>query len=447
MSGYSTFSPLDRLEAQQLSAYGQSPQGDVSGVQQNRNVALTGRVTLILAILLAVAVPVLTCYTWNRMGQGSSRAAGVRRWTWRGGLVLGSQLTAVALVAVLVNDAGNFYSSWLELLGEKHTVRDVVARPGTEDAALRAKLDRARADGHGLVTRVSIHGSSPGFGTFSALVYLPMQYALPEYAHRTFPVVELIAGSPGTPQTWTKSLDVAHILDREIAAGRSSPFIAVMPSQDVAGRRDTECVDVVHGPNVERYLTVDVRRGVTRAFRASSQSREWALMGYSSGGFCATNLSMRHPDMFAAAVSIAGNMRPAHDHQTGELFGHDPLLRDQNTPIWRATALPPPNIALLLISSAKDTTTSHDAAALAAAARSPLSVALLTLRRGGHNFEVWRAEEPVAFAWVSAHLTAPLAPPPIIDNTHPVEVSTCAAPSTAPATPAIHTPRDAAVCR
>jgi hypothetical protein len=49
-----------------------------------------------------------------------------------------------------------------------------------------------------------------------------------------------------------------------------------------------------------------------------------------------------------------------------------------------------------------------------------LSVTLVSLRHGGHNFEVWRAEEPVAFAWVSAQLTAPLTPPPVIDNTPPV---------------------------
>ena len=238
-------------------------QGTICGV------ALTGRVTLILAVLLAMAMPSLALFAWNRVGRSSSRAAKIRRWTVRGGLVLGAQLSAVILAGVLVNDAGNFYTSWLELLGEKHTVRNVVAVPGSQDAVLRAKLARARAEGRGLVTQISIPGTSPKFGTFSALVYLPAAVRMPEYAHRVFPVVELIAGSPGTPKTWTQSLHVAQILDREIAAGRSSPFIAVMPSQDVAGRRDTQCVNVVHGPNVEMYLTLDVRTVITHSFRAS----------------------------------------------------------------------------------------------------------------------------------------------------------------------------------
>jgi len=328
--------------------------------------------------------------------------------------------SAVILAAVVINDAGKFYTSWLELLGEKHTLHHTVAIPGNQDYALRSDLARARASGHGLVVRITIPGTSSGIGDFSGLVYLPIQYGAPEYRQRYFPVVELIAGSPGTPQTWTGPLEVARVLDTEIAAGRSLPLIAVMPSQDVAGTRDTQCVRVVGGPDVETYLTTDVRAVITRSYRANTNPGSWAVMGYSSGGYCATNLAMRHPDLFGAAVSIAGLARPAHDRQTGELFGHDARLRDENTPIWRATHLPPPDIAVLLMTSAQDRATYADAQAMARAARPPFSVTKLALRHGGHNFEVWRAEEPVALDWVSAHLTAPLTPPPTIDNTSPV---------------------------
>lgn len=385
--------------------------------------ALTGRLTLLLAILLAIAIPAVALYSWNRVGRGTQPTAKVRRWTWRGMVLLASQVSAVILVAVVVNDVGNFYTSWLEVFGEKHSLQHTVAAPGSQDRVLRGELARARATGHGLVVKLAIPGTASGIGTFSGLVYLPIQYGMPQYQHRNFPVIELIAGSPGTPKSWTHALDVAGVLDREIAAGRSLPFIAVMPSQEVAGRRDTQCVDVVGGPKVETYLTIDVRTVVMHAYRASSAPGSWALMGYSSGGYCATNLVMRHPDMFSAAVSIAGYARPAQDHQTGELFGHSAVLRDLNTPIWRATHLPPPDVALLLMSSADDSATYNDARQMAAAATLPLSVTLVSLRHGGHNFEVWRAEEPVAFGWLSAHLTAPLTPPPIIDRTSPVVVT------------------------
>ncbi len=385
--------------------------------------AITGPVTLALAILLALVMPAVALYSWNRVGRGSTGSAKWSRWTWRGAVLFGSQLSSVILVAVLINDAGKFYTSWLELLGERHTLHHTVATPGLQDQALRAELDKARAQGHGLVVKITIPGTHSGIGDFSGLVYLPVQYGMPGYEHRTFPVVELIAGSPGTPKTWTGPLDVARVLDSEIASGRSLPFIAVMPSQEVAGRRDTQCVRVVGGPDVETYLTTDVREVITRSYRANPHPGAWGLMGYSSGGYCATNLAMRHPTMFAAAVSIAGLAHPAHDHQTGELFGGSATLRNENTPIWRATHLPPPDIALLLMSSAQDEETDRDAHLMATASKPPLSVTLVTLRHGGHNFEVWHAEEPVAFDWLSEHLTAPLTPPPVIDNTQPVVVT------------------------
>lgn len=303
-----------------------------------------------LALVLAILAPALAVVAWNR---GSNRFAALR-WIRRGALLILVQLTAVALVAVLINDANRFYTSWLELAGEHHTVTDPHAPAGNRDQALAARLTRAAASGQGIVVKMSVPGTQSGLGSFPALVYLPAAYGAAAYAERQFPVVELIAGMPGTPQTWTSALHVAHILDAEIAAGRTAPMIAVMPSADVDGRRDTECVNIVHGPATDTYLTADVRGAVIRQFRAAPDSASWSLMGYSSGGFCATNLAMRHPNLYAAAVSIAGYAKPAHDFETGDLFAGDTNARDMNTPLWRAQHLPPPELSLLLVASRPD---------------------------------------------------------------------------------------------
>ncbi|MDP9117796.1 MAG: esterase family protein [Actinomycetota bacterium] len=385
--------------------------------------SLTGPITAALAVLLCVLMPILTLVLWNRFGRGDSSWAAVRRWIGRGGFLLGSQLTAVLLIAVLGNDANHFYTSWLELIGDHHTVSHPTAAPGNQDHLLQPKLADAVAHDRGLIVPIKIAGTASGINGFTALVYLPAQYGQPGYADRTFPVVELIAGSPGTPTTWTQSLHVASVLDTEIAAGRTQPMIVVMPSQDVDGLRDTQCVNVVGGPKVELYLTTDVRATIRSAFRADMAPGAWSLMGYSSGGFCATNIAMRHPDLYRAGVSIAGYSSPAHDHQTGELFGHNTALRNENTPLWRAQHLPPPNVALLLMTSKDDPQTDRDARKLAAVAREPLAVTLIPLAHGGHNFEVWRADEPVAFAWLSAHLPPALAPAPVVDNVSPVIVT------------------------
>ena len=382
--------------------------------------SLTGTTTMALAFLLLFLAVIATLALWNRFGRGPSTWSRATRWAARVALVVSSQLSAVIVVAVIANDSGHFYSSWLELLGDHHTVSHPAVPPGNLDKTVEPRLVAARAHDRGVVVSLKIPGTASGIHGFSALVYLPVQYGMPAYSNRDFPVVELIAGSPGTPTTWTDSLHVAGILDTEIAAGRTSPVIAVMPSQDVAGGRDTQCTNVVHGPQVDTYMTDDVRQTIISAFRVQTQARAWSLMGYSSGGFCATNLAMRHPDLYGSAVSIAGYAKPAHDSQTGDLFGNDPTAQNLNTPLWRADHLPPPDVSLLLMSSRADPGTAHDATALAALARPPLLISRVPLAHGGHNFEVWRAEEPVAFGWLSQHMPPPLAPTPVIDHTAPV---------------------------
>jgi enterochelin esterase-like enzyme len=376
--------------------------------------SLTGWQTLVLAVALGVGAPFLAMALWSRVGRFRVR------WLLRAGLILTSQLAAVSLVAVLVNDNFGFYTSWREVVGlEQHTVSSPPTQPGADDSALRPRTVRAMRTGHGAVLSVEIPGPVSGVGPRPALVYLPPQYGAPGYVRRRFPVVELIAGSGGHPDTWLSHLDITTVLDAGLRAGTTTPMIVVMPTVTVDPPRDTECVNVVNGPRVDTYLTTDVRTAVAHDFRAATDPGSWALLGYSTGGYCASNLALRHPRDFAAAVSLSGYDQPYRDATTGELFGHDPNTRNANSPIWRVQHLPAPNLRLLLMTTRDDPSTNHDAQAMARATRPPLQTAVLTLRHGGHNFSVWRAEEPTAFAWLSRALTPALAPMPAVDGTTP----------------------------
>jgi hypothetical protein len=44
---------------------------------------------------------------------------------------------------------------------------------------------------------------------------------------------------------------------------------------------------------------------------------------------------------------------------------------------------------------------------LAHAARPPLAITTALVAAGGHAFPLWRALEPAALDWLSAHLAAP----------------------------------------
>jgi hypothetical protein len=226
--------------------------------------SLIGMATLVAAGLVVLLCSAGLLVAWDRLD-----ALGRARWPVRA-LWLGCcQLTAVLLVGLVINHVFVFYQSWSELFGLHPQVNQGAAVTGVRDAALQPALQRDYHAGHGTVVSLPIPGAVSGVHAAPATVYLPPQYGAPDYADRTFPVVELLSGFPGAPRTWVHVLHVASVLDNLIDTGRAAPFIAVIPVQNVDYPRDTECVDVVHGPQVEDYLTADVRTAVLRAFRAS----------------------------------------------------------------------------------------------------------------------------------------------------------------------------------
>jgi len=382
-----------------------------------------------LALTVAVALILLSTTTvlcWNRLD-----ALGVARWPIRAAMLGAGQLSAVLLTAVLLNNTFVFYQSWSELLGQHPRQSLPSVEPGSLDATLRPQLYRDFLAGRGTLAALPIPGLRSGVRAASAMVYLPPQYGDPNYADRVFPVVELLSGFPGGPRTWVRVLHVARVLDTLIATGRSTPFIAVIPEQNVSSPRDTECVNVVGGPQVDTYLSEDVRSAASRAFRVSASGFQWTVMGDSTGGYCASDLAFRHPGMFAAAVSIAGYDAPAHDAATGDLFGHQPQLANEYSPLWLLRHRRPPDLDLLLISSRPDLTSYHAAERMAAADRAPLRLSLLTLPRGGHNFATFAVEVPVGFSWLSRFVGAPLAPIPQADGLLPRPVAPAPQPSCA----------------
>jgi len=376
---------------------------------------LTGPATLVLAALAALAVPAGAVVGWHRLGR-----PGPLGWLARVGVLTGCQLTALALVGVLANDVFVFYGSWSELFCVGPRAGQPASARGNLDGSLSAVLARDARAGVGTLVPLPISGTRSGVRTGPATVYLPPQYGDPGYANRSFPVVELLSGFPGGPATWVRTLHLSTVLNTLIGSGRSAPFIAVAPVQNVASPRDTECVNVVGGPQVETYLTYDVRTAVERAFRASRDGADWTVLGDSTGGYCAADLALRHPDLFTAAVSIAGYNAPAHDAATRNLFGDQPALARLFSPAWLVGHQQRGPLHLLLISSRPDRTAYRATEQLRAIVRPPLQLATLVLPFGGHNFRTFAAELPVAFGWLSRYVPAPLAPLPTVDGLLPV---------------------------
>lgn len=366
---------------------------------------LTSAATVAAVAVLTVGAPIACLLVWNRLGRRPwVRVAG------RAILLIAGQASAVLLVALLVNNSYGFYTSWSELFGTTSltTSSAPVVRHDVE-AAYQNELRSAYLRGRGTVIPWVIPGPISGVPPQHALIYLPAAYGNPAAPDTLFPVVEMIVGVPGKPETWLRMMRLKSILDTEIANGQSLPFIAVIPSPNVLSRRDTQCVDLVGGLKVDTYLTRDVHRAVIDGFRAKPETAGWALMGYSTGGYCAVNLAMRHPDLFTAAVSLSGYARPATDRAVANLFRGSVAAREHNTPLWEAAHWGRRSLSVLAITSRHDGASYRDIVRLAALAHPPLLVSTILLATGGHNARLWTAMEPTAFNWLSRRLAPPLA--------------------------------------
>lgn len=375
---------------------------------------LTSLWTTVVLAVLALAAPVAAIMFWNRLPSRPGVA-----WPARGAMLLAVQLTACLLVGGLLNDYGQFYPTWSDLFGSGNHQSVPRVDPPQLPAYIAEQLRVGRRIGASAVVSLPTPVAGGRYST-KALVYLPAAYFRAGYRNRFFPVIEIFDGYPGSPRTWVNTLHLQQLADREIAAGRVQPFIGVMPTQNYLGPgHDGECLNVPGGAQVETTLTANVRNAVLHAFRASRAAANWALMGYSTGGYCAVNLAMRHPSWYATAVSISGYTHPFQDGQTGPIFRGRPAFRHANDPLWRLQHLPAPGISVLFVATKPDRAPYSDALIFARYVRPPLVMSEMLLPHGGHNFVLVSNTVPSCLDWISSHIGAPTAPAMQVDRRVP----------------------------
>ncbi|MDX3313790.1 alpha/beta hydrolase-fold protein [Streptomyces sp. ME08-AFT2] len=361
--------------------------------------------TLIVVALLAVALPLLL---WSRM-----RGPRLLRVAARMLMLLFAQGTAVALVFVLVNNANSLYDTWDDLLGTGTHVQQAadLGADGTGGITID-RLPKVRqqfepATGPGLrasdgVRVTQLEGQVSGVNA-EVYVWLPPQYDDPAYAHRSFPVVELLPGYPGSPKSWYGSLRVQERLAPLMRSGEVAPFILVAPRTTLLPGVDTGCANVPHVVNADSWLSIDVPKMVRDNFRAQPAPTGWAVAGYSAGAHCAVKLAVAHPDRFRAAVSLSGYSDPIG--QRYSLAAKSPSLRRANNPyLLLRQAVVPPAVALYLSGQPHDGY--EEALALRKAAKAPTTVHVVYFPKsaGGHTMALWRPQVVPAFRWLTLQM-------------------------------------------
>jgi enterochelin esterase-like enzyme len=357
-----------------------------------------------IAVGMAVAAVLALGLTWDL---GARRRV---RYALRTATVLFCVVGTAATVAVWANRETEAYTTWGSLTGKPPVATQVApavaGAPADPAGAVAQPPPSAPATGgpagksaRSRIVTYQLAGQRSGL-TLETHAYLPPGYDDPARAATRYPVIEALHGFPGSPTIWLGKLDAQVYLDTEITAGRMAPTVVLFPYQTPNPKLDTECTNLVGGPQVETFLTQDLPADAVQRFRVRGDRNAWGVIGYSAGGFCALNLTLRHPERFAAGASLSGWA------DSGITIG-DGSEHTHNNPVWRLKNLPQPPVALLLATARDDAHVMRDIDRVLAVAKAPVSVDTALVKSGGHTRPVWRALSPASFGWLSARLARP----------------------------------------
>lgn len=303
--------------------------------------------------------------------------------------------------ALMVNAFYGYYDSWGAAVAD-------LTGSGNHYAIRQANRELA---GHGVergrLVQLQLGGGRSGISR-SGLVYLPPQYANPAYRAVRFPVVELLHGSPGDPGNWVAQMHVVRLATELIVHRQIGPMVLVMPDINGGLNQALECLDSGRVKD-DTYITTDVRTYLQQHYRVSRDATQWGVLGYSSGGYCAANLALRHRTSFGAFAALDGYYRP-QDGPAARVLGHRPAAMADNDPLTAVLALRPGDGPLPAAWISAGTGNGRDyraGKAFVTGLRRLESVPFMIERGAHHNVAAWRAAVPVALRWMWQQLCTP----------------------------------------
>ena len=130
---------------------------------------------------------------------------------------------------------------------------------------------------------------------WSYTVYLPTGY---ESSNLRYPVLYLLHGNGGNRYSWINDGHIQQTADVLIARGDIPPCLIVMPDAGTSWYVDRK-------ENMETAVTKDLIADVEQNWRALSTRTGRLVGGLSMGGYGAMRLSLKYPEMFAAAALLS----------------------------------------------------------------------------------------------------------------------------------------------
>jgi S-formylglutathione hydrolase FrmB len=166
-------------------------------------------------------------------------------------------------------------------------------------------------------------------------VFLPPSYATDK--NRRYPVVYALHGYSIGAEQWTHEIHVPQTIEGAFAQG-AQEMIVVLPDSKTVHNGSMYSSSVTTG-DFEKYVSHDVVAYIDAHYRTIPRRQSRGLVGHSMGGYGATRIGMKHPDVFGSLYIMSpcclapmGNRPPANPAMQKAMEEQEKALEAVKTP-------------------------------------------------------------------------------------------------------------------
>jgi len=149
------------------------------------------------------------------------------------------------------------------------------------------------------------------------IVFLPPSYA--SDSNRRFPVVYALHGYSIGAEQWTQEIHVPQTIEGAFARG-SKDMIVVLPDSKTVYGGSIYSSSVTSG-DFEAFVARDLVAYVDAHYRTLARRESRGLVGHSMGGYGATRIGMKHPEVFGSLYVMSPGLLSAHPAELPRMGG------------------------------------------------------------------------------------------------------------------------------